>query len=140
MKKLYLFGTLLVVALFITGCGKKDEVVCTQSVSGVKVDMIMSFKDDKLDTMGVNYSMDLSNYSDDQVKQIESQNLCSSVQAAMGTYGTAFTNCKQSLENKKLLVTADFDIEKLPGASNGQRDTKEQAIKGLESQGYKCTN
>lgn len=139
MKKLYLFGTLLVVALLVTGCGSKNEVVCTQSVSGVKVDMIMNFKDDKIDTMGVKYSMDLSNYSDDQVKQIESQNLCSSVQTAMGTYGTAFTNCKQKVENKNLLVTADFDIQKLPGAINGQGDTKEQAIKGLESQGYKCT-
>ena len=138
MKKLYLFGTLLVVALFITGCGKKDEVVCTQSVSGVKVDMIMSFKDDKLDTMGVNYSMDLSNYSDDQVKQIESQNLCSTVQESMGTYKDAFTNCKQSLNGKKLEITADFILEKLPGYSKDKKETMEESIKQLEDQGYKC--
>ena len=138
MKKLYILSALLL-ALFITGCGSKSEVVCTQSVSGVKVDMIMTFKEDKLDTMGVKYSMDLSNYSDDQVKQVESQNLCSAVQAAMGTYGVAFNNCNQKMESKSLLVTADFDIEKLPNAQSGQRETKDQAIKELEQQGYTCT-
>ena len=137
MRKVLLFSILLI-ALFITGCSKKDEVVCTQNVSGVKVDMIMSFKENKIDTMGLKYTMDLNSYSDEQIKQIGAQNLCSSVQTAMGTYGNAFKNCKQNMSNKNLVITADFDIDKLPGAENGTRDSKEEAITGLENQGYKC--
>ena len=140
MKKLGLLCALFVIALLVTGCKGKDEVVCTQSVSGVKVDMTMDFTDNKLNSMGLKYSMDLSSYSDEQVKQVENQNLCSNVKIAMGSYGNAFKNCKQNMSNKNLVITADFDINKLPGAQDGEKDSKEAAIKGLESQGYKCTN
>ena len=140
MKKLYLFGGLFIAILMVTGCSGNDEVVCTQSVSGIKIDMIMNFKNEKLDAMGLRYTLDLTNYSDEQISQIEGQDTCSNVQSSMGTYGNAIRNCKKNLENKKLYVTADFDIDKLPGAENGERDSKEQAIKGLEAQGYKCEN
>ena len=138
MKKVCLFTTLVAILLLVTGCGK-NEVVCTQSVSGVKVDMILNFNGDKVDAMGLKYTMDLSNYSDAQVDAIKSQNLCSTVQAAMGTYSTAFTNCKQNMENKNLVITADFDLEKVPGMKE-DNSTKEEIIKSLESQGYKCGN
>ena len=122
-----LLVSILLIALFVTGCGNSNEVVCTQSVSGVKIDMIMSFKEDKLDTMGLKYSMNLEDYSDEQIKQIGEQNLCSSVKNAMKTYVDAFKNCKQNIDNKNLVITADFDIDKLPGSEKGKRDSKEDA-------------
>ena len=139
MKKICLFTTLVAILLLVTGCGSKNELVCSQSVSGVKVDMILNFKDDKVDAMGLKYTMDLSNYSDAQISAISAQNLCSTVQAAMGTYSSAFTNCKQKMENKDLIITADFDLAKIPGGTE-VNSTRDEIVKSLESQGYKCGN
>ena len=99
--------------------------------------MILNFKDDKIDAMGLKYTMDLSNYSDAQISAISAQNLCTTVQAAMGTYSQAFTNCKQNMEDKNLVITADFDLDKVPGAKE-DNSTKEEILKSLETQGYKC--
>ena len=113
MKKVVLFSALLTV-LFLTACGSsKTKVVCNQKVSIVDVDMIMEFEKETLSAMGLKYTMDLSSYSDDQINQVKSQNLCSSVQAAMGTYASAFTNCKQEMSGKNLVITADFILDKL---------------------------
>ena len=138
MKKLCFFSVLLVITLLVTGCGNTKRIVCSQKVSIVDVDMIIDYKDDKLSAMGLKYSMDLSSYTDDQIKQVTSQNLCSTVQAAMSTYSNAFTNCKQSLNGKTVVITADFILEKLPGYQSGVDEKMEDAIEGLEAQGYKC--
>ncbi len=140
MKKLCLFSALLFVLLFVTGCGNNTtKVVCSQKVSIVDVDMLMDFENDSLSAMGLKYTMDLGSYTDEQVKQVEAQNLCSTVQTAMAAYSNAFTNCKQSTVDKKLVITADFILEKLPGYQSGKSESMEQAIKELEQQGYKCT-
>ena len=139
MKKLYFFSALLVVTLLVTGCGNSTRVVCSQKVSIVDVDMIIDYEDDKLSVMGLKYTMDLSTYTEEQIKQVTSQNLCSNVQAAMSTYSDAFTNCKQNLNGKSVVITADFILEKLPGYQSGATEKMEDAIKALEAQGYKCT-
>ena len=139
MKKLYFFSALLIVTLLVTGCGSSKRIVCSQKVSIVDVDMIIDYENDKLSAMGLKYTMDLSDYNDEQINQVTSQNLCSSVQAAMSTYSDAFTNCKQNMEGKTLVITADFILEKLPGYQKGVDEKMEDAIKGLEAQGYKCT-
>ena len=139
MKKLYFFSALLIVTLLVTGCGSSKRIVCSQKVSIVDVDMIIDYENDKLSAMGLKYTMDLGDYTDEQINQVTSQNLCSSVQAAMNAYSDAFTNCKQNMEGKKLVITADFVLEKLPGYQNGVNEKMEDAIKGLEAQGYKCT-
>ena len=137
MKKVVLFSALFL-ALLLTGCSSTKRVVCSQKVATVDVDMIMDFKNDVISYMGLKYTMDLSEYSDDQIKEVESRDLCVNVKAAMSTYKDAFKNCKQGMQGKELVITADFDIDKLPGASSGKKVSMEDAIKSLETQGYKC--
>lgn len=138
MKKVFLFSALVAVML-LTACSSTKRVVCNQKVSIVDVDMFMDFKGEKLSGMGLKYTMDLSSYSDEQISELKSQNLCSNVQAAMGTYASAFTNCKQEMSGKNLIITADFILEKLPGYEEGKNEGIDKSIQELENQGYKCT-
>ena len=137
MKKIVLFCGLIMV-LFVTGCENTDEVICTQKMSGIRVDMIMTFVDNKMDTMKYKYFADLTNYSDEQVNEIEKQDVCANAQNVLGSYSGAVKNCMKEFVNRTLTVTAEFDLDKLPGVQPGHRDTKEQSIASLEQQGYKC--
>ena len=141
MRK-YLFIIGLSCLLVLTGCGKKTEkhLVCNQKVLTVDVDMIADFKNDNLDYLGLKYTMDLSEYNDEQIKAISDQDMCSSVQASMSAngLGNAFTNCKQSVNNKVLNITADFDLDKMIGDDLSRKTSVEEAVKELEKQGYTC--
>ncbi len=141
MKKTFLVGT-LAAALLLTGCGKEDNVerrlVCSQKVSIVDVDMIADFKGDNLEYLGLKYSMGLDSYNDAQISAVSSQDMCSTVKTAMSGYSEAFTNCKQSLEGKTLVITADFDLDKMAGTDLSKKTSVEEATKALESQNYTC--
>ena len=137
MKKLVLISALVTI-LLITGCGKTEKLVCSQKVAMVDVDMIADWKNNELNYLGLKYTMDLSGYNDTQVEAVNKQNMCETVKKAMSSYQDAFTNCKQKLENKKLVITADFDIDKMPNSEIGRKSTKEEAVKQLEKQGYTC--
>lgn len=141
MKK-YLFVISLFCLLILTGCGKKDNqrLVCTQKVLTVNVDMIADFKGDNLDYLGLKYTMDLSEYNDEQIKAVSDQDMCASVKASMSAsgLGEAFTNCKQGVNNKMLEITADFDLDKMVGDDLSRKTSVEEATKELEKQGYTC--
>ena len=161
MKKILLFST-LVVALLITGCGKDNKeaeglnelvttptptvapannkrLLCEQKVQTVDVDMIADFEEDELTYLGLKYEMDLSQYTDAQINAIKAQDMCATVKASMATYTDSFTNCKQSIENKMLLITADFDLDKLVGTDLSRKTSIELAKAELEKQNYSCT-
>ena len=150
MKKIGLLCTLLIV-LLLTGCEsdiinngdiKVDNgtrLSCNQKVQTVDVKMIADFKDDKLTYLGLEYGMDLSSYTDTQVNAIQKEDMCTIVKNSMSNYSDAFTNCKQSVENKQLLITADFDLDKLKGADLTTQTSIDEAKTELEKQGYSCT-
>lgn len=143
MKKM-LLACLLFGTVFLTACGNdnvvkgRKELVCSQKVSVVDIDMIADFNDDKIESLELKYTMDLSSYSDEQISAISGQNMCSSVKSAMSDYTDAFTNCKQNIENKILVITADFDINKMGGADITSKTNIEDAKKAFESQNYTC--
>lgn len=141
MKKVVLLFSMMFVALLLTGC--EDEgvtrLLCTQRVQTVDVDMIADFKGDELTYLGLKYTMDLSGYSDAQIKAIDALDMCTNVKNSMSTYTNAFTNCKESIENKVLLITADFDLDKLTSSDLKKETSIEEAKTGLEKQGYTCT-
>ena len=157
MKKVLLLGTLFM-ALLLTGCGNGNgafgdiinneetpvpvtgkRLLCTQKVQTVDVNMIADFRGDELTYLGLKYEMDLSEYTDAQIAAIGAQDMCSTVKASMSTYTDAFTNCKQSVANKVLVITADFDLYKLI-TGDIKREAKIEYVKaGLEKQNYKCT-
>lgn len=156
MKKVLLFS-LVIIASFITGCGnnngtnpldninsldvvsKEERLVCSQKVQTVDVNMIADFKEDELTYLGLKYEMDLSNYNDIQINAIKAQDMCGTVKQSMSGYTDAFTNCKQGVENKVLVITADFDLDKLI-VGDIKKEAKIEDVKaGLESQNYSCT-
>ena len=157
MKKILLFTTLFM-AFLLTGCGNDNSafgnyndsdstpvpvnskrLLCEQKVQTVDVDMIADFENDELTYLGLKYEMDLSQYNDLQINAIKSQDMCGTVKASMSGYTNSFTNCKQSVENKKLLITADFDLDKLVGSDISRKTNIEDAKSGLEKQNYSCT-
>ncbi len=160
MKKVLLFS-IACVALLLTGCSGKGEsngsngntatptptptpvpvqrLVCSQNVQSVIVNMIADFDNDELTYLGLKYEMDLSAYSDAQINAIKAQDMCGTVKASMQSYTNAFTNCKQGVENKSLLITADFDLDKLASGGLSEKTTLAEAKKELEKQGYKCS-
>lgn len=156
MKKVLLFSVLFL-ALFLTGCSsdsdkesnpldiggntivKEKRLVCSQKVQTVDVDMIADFKGDELTYLGLKYEMDLSSYNDVQINAIKAQDMCITVKNSMQSYTNAFTNCKQDVVDKVLVITADFDLDKLI-TGDIKRETKiEEVKKALESQNYSCT-
>ena len=137
MKKV-LFA--LIALLLVTGCGGSTKrLLCSQKVQTVDVNMIADFKGDELTYLGLKYEMDLTSYTDAQVELVGKQDMCSTVKASMSSYTNAFTNCKQKIDNKILVITADFDLDKLI-AGDIKREAKIEDVKaGLERQNYKCT-
>ena len=153
MKKIFLYSTLLI-ALFLTGCGNSSDLenknlpdtstnvkrlVCIQKVQTVDVDMIADFNDEELTYLGLKYEMDLSSYTSAQIDLIKKQDMCNTVKQSMSTYANSFTNCKQDVVDKKLLITADFDLDKLVGSDLSRKTSIETAKKELEKQNYSCT-
>ena len=156
MKKL-LFS-LLIATVIVTGCGKEktdgennndskpvdiitksERLVCSQKVQTVDVDMIADFKGDVLTYLGLKYEMDLGSYNDAQINAIKAQDMCTTVKQSMASYTEAFTNCKQDVVNKVLVITADFDLDKLI-TGDIKKEAKIEDIKAsLEKQNYVCT-
>ena len=101
--------------------------------------MIANFSDEVLTYLGLKYQMDLSGYSDIQINAIKAQDMCSTVKQSMAAYTDAFTNCKQGIENKNLVITADFDLDKLI-SGDIKKEAKIEDIKAsLEKQNYVCS-
>ena len=152
MKKLMFLSTLLF-AIVLTGCsnnqnsGGNDKPVqvikrltCSQKVQTVvDVNMIADFNDSGLAYLGFEYKMELGSYTDEQIKAIGAVDMCGTVKATLGTLKDAFTNCKQSVENKALNITADFDLNKLVGSDISKTTSIDTAKEQLEKQNYSCT-
>ena len=123
-----------------TGCGSKEaKLVCTQTSSGVDITFNVDFKGNIIKAMDFGYDMDLSKYSDAQIKAIEKQDFCSSVKRSMSEYKDAFNNCEQSVKEKHLQVSAKFDVDKIAKNVLDKMTSPENAKKELEKENYKCT-
>ena len=148
MRKVLLFS-LVFITLLVTGCGEGNNslfpkventkhLVCSQKVQTVDVEMLADFEDDVLTSLGLKYEMDLKAYTDAQIEVINKQDMCKTVKQSMSSYSNAFTNCKQSIENKVLIITADFELDKL-AIGDIKKEAKIDDIKaGLEKQNYSC--
>ena len=140
----FLVLALLAVVMFgVVGCGSSSggskTVTCTMTSAGTDLEMNVHFDGNKVASMDMNAGMDLSNYSDSQIKILENQDFCSSIKNYMYSYKEAFTNCKQNISNKQLKITADLDIDKIVKSEMDKMATPEDAKKGLEAAGYSCT-
>ena len=136
MKKVLSLVLVIGAVLCLAGCGNKPSTLdCSMKVSTVDVNLVTNFTGNKVTNMNMKYSMDLSKYSDTMVSAIAKQDYCSTVQKAMSQY--TLVDCKQSVENKIMVVTSGIDISKMSKAdlTGSPAATKE----ALEKQGYSCT-
>ncbi len=144
MKKVLLF-LLLFTSITLTGCSlipnkinEGQRLVCSQKVKIVDVEMIADFSGNMLNYLGFKYETDLSNSTDKQIEALKKQDMCDTVKKTMSNYTEAFTNCKQGIENKKLIITADFDLDKIKD-DNLKKAAKIEDVKAsLEKQNYEC--
>lgn len=126
--------------LLLSGCNsQKAKLVCKQAVSGVDITLNVGFKGKVVDTMDLLYEMDLSKYSDIQIEAVGKQDFCNIVKGAMSQYKEAFTDCNQNISNKKLSVSADFDVDKIAKNTLDKMGTPEDTKNELEKQKYTCT-
>ncbi len=140
MKKV-LFVCSFLLAIVLTGCSKKDVLDCNQSLTtgGFKQDINMHAEYDKEDLVyyALRYDMDLSSYGETEIAQVNSQDMCAMVKAGMSSYSNALTNCKQKIEDKHLVITADYDLDVLKGMST-KKVTIAELKSELEKQNYSC--
>ena len=127
MRKAWLFS-ILFITLIITGCSNTQKLVCSQKIQNIDVNMTGEFEGDKLLRLELKYIMDLSQYTDVQINDIKSQDMCAIVKASMATYADSFTNCKQKLDKKNLIITGDIKKEA----------NVEEFKSGLEKLNYSC--
>lgn len=135
MKKLLSVFAFLGVIFCLTGCGNKPSTLtCSQKISGVDATITANFVGKEVKAMKLDYSMDLSKYSDTQIKAIEKQDFCTSVQRAISQF--TLVDCSQSVENKVLLVKSGIDLSKM---SNSDLVGSPEATKtSLEKSGFTC--
>ena len=141
MNRIILCGVLAISLLTLTGCGNSDvkTLVCTQNVSGINIELTTKFAGKKVDNMKMKYAINLSSYNETQIDAIKEQDFCTLVKGSMIGYENAFNNCKQNVNDKELLITADFDVNKIEDDNIKEESTPEEAKKGLEQEGYTCT-
>ena len=135
-KTLLTIALVLGVVLCLTGCGSKPSTLtCSMKVSSVDVELISHFAGKKIDNMSMTYVMDLSKYSDTMINAFEKQDFCATVKRSMSQYD--LVDCKQSIEEKKMVVTSGIDISKM--SSKDLTGSPEATKTALEKQGYTCT-
>lgn len=136
MKKKVMGLALFLCATFcLVGCGSSSsKLSCTINQGGADITLNANFNGDKVDAMSLKYDMDLSSYSDAQVKILEKQDFCKSIKSSM--YQFELSNCKQDLSNKQLKVTSDIDVTKMDSSDlTGSPDATKKA---LEKMGFSC--
>ena len=118
--------------------GSKQEVVCTQKASGVDIEMVTELTGNKVTGIDFTWSMDLSGYNDAQINIVKNQDFCTTVKQSMTGYSNAFENCRQTIYNKALIITAEINIDKVDDASIRNSTTASEIKAGLEQVGYTC--
>lgn len=138
-KNKLVLGVLISSVLLLTGCAAKEsKLTCTQNTSGVDIEFNVGFKGNTIETMDFNYDMDLSKYSDTQIKAVEKQDLCKTVKNYMSAFKDAFTDCSQKVEDKHLKVNSVLDIDKITKSYLDKLSTPKATKEELEKTGYKC--
>ena len=137
-KNFLLIFSIVILAVFVTGCGKKSALKCTQSSSGVDIIFNVGFDGNTISTMDFSYDMDLSSYPEESLSYVDKQDWCSLVKDSMSEYKSAFTDCKHKRNDKNLHVSATLDVDKIAKNVISKMSTPEATKKGLEEQGYKC--
>lgn len=138
-KSIALLGIATFAVVLTTGCGGKTKLVCNQTKSGIDVGYNLEFNGNKVEAADFYYDMDLSKYSDTQVKYMKKQNICKTVKSLMNIIGKdVVSDCTQKDEDKRIKVSAKLDIDKMLKSESVKFTSIDETEKALEKQGYKC--
>ena len=104
MKKLCL---LLSIVLFLTGCSNTKKLTCTGTVNifDTKVEVVYNTKKMNIKSVKGEYSLDLTEYTDEQVKKLKKSDMCDSLK------DYPIKNCKVSFTDEKMTLKADFKVD-----------------------------
>jgi len=146
MKKFFVLGTLVVTAAILTGCGGTETLKCTkedEAATGKTVTtMEATFEGNTTTKVDMNITMELKDeykdYKDQMVKALETQ--FSSFQDKDGVEVKTDSKDSEVSVNVKVDTTKmkDEDAKSLFGFSTKAKQSKADAQKSLEAEGYTC--
>ena len=109
---------------------------CTGSVEGqVEIEAELKFKNNKFEIGKFTETMDLSDYNDQQISLMGEMDVCAEILKQSNEQFT-FSNCKQSIVGKKLVINTDYNLN--PEMGNTEVDLEEGKALFAE-QGLTCT-
>ena len=135
MKKIFIFSTILLLAISLTGCGKKGTVTCTldNKKEADEIDLIIPKYEVLIDYEGSKITKITGNYilkDNDEAKKYYDEIY------EMAVADNAKTNF--TLKNNKILnVTSQNDIIQL-ATGNINEKKKDKIVDGLKKVGYTC--
>ena len=88
--------------------------------------------------MNLQYKTNLSGYTKTQKDTYMNQDLCGGLISDMEEFKDAITDCSKKLEGDIVIITENFDIDKIEGNKTSKNQAPETVKKDLESSGYKC--
>lgn len=138
-KSIVLLVAVVALIVLATGCGKKETLVCTQSIRGGILTFNVDFDGSVITAMDFDYEMDLSSYSDIYANAYANSDWCSSFKKALPDYKDAFVDCKSEMKDKKLKVSSKLEVSKLAKNLRSRIKTASSAKKDMEAAGYQCT-
>ena len=139
MKKIFVFVIALFMVISLSACGKKEQkLMCKQLIDGVNVSLNVDFKGNMIQNMDFAYYSDLTEYKDDVIETLKKQDFCEVIKGSMPDYAEAFRDCKYTVQNKELNITAGFDVDKIAKTELDKMGSIEAGKESLEASGYTC--
>jgi len=139
MKKGGILFIIVGTCLFLlTGCNSKTILKCNKSAENFERYFNLSFTGNKINALNLQYTINLSEYSDNQIDALNSQDLCNELKTEVEDFKESLTDCNQKLEDNKLNILANFDVDKISSDQLSKMQTPEDAKKDLEKSGYSC--
>ncbi len=146
MRKYFILGGLLVTAGILTGCGGTETLSCTkedEAATGKTVTtMDATFEGNKTTKVDMNITMELKDqykdYKDQMVTALENQFATYKDQEGV-EIKTSSKDSKVSVDLKvDTTKMKDSDAKSLLGFGTDSKQSKEDAKKSLEDEGYTC--
>jgi len=146
MKRFLILGSIFLGTAMLTGCGGTEQLSCTKeddAATGKTITkMDATFEGNKTTTVDMTVTMELKdqykNYKDQMVKALETQ--FSSFQDKDGVEVKTDSKDSEVSVNVKVDTTKmkDADAKSLFGFSTKSKQSKDDAKKSLENEGYTC--
>lgn len=123
MKRILLLSSVLLISVFLVGCGKSHKLSCTMTQANAESKIVAYFnsKEDRLVKMKMSLTIDLG---DEKAAKQYKKTACDD---------NDYDNCKTSIDGSK--VTVSYQQNKI---KKDEQSTLTDARKELEEEGFTC--